>query len=53
VTEENISVALGISDYVSWNPGFVTACLDGWFSAAELRKVADYMDANMGRGRKP
>ena len=32
-----------LSPYVSWEPGDFTAELDGVFSAADLRAIADHM----------
>jgi hypothetical protein len=33
-----------LSPYISWEPGDFTAELDGEFTAADLRAIADHMD---------
>lgn len=30
--------------YLSWHPGEAEACLDGQFTADDLRSIADHMD---------
>lgn len=34
--------------YLSWDVGDKAACLDGYFSADDLRAIADHMDASKG-----
>jgi hypothetical protein len=33
--------------YLGWTPEDDKACLDGWFSAEELRAIADHMEGKL------
>lgn len=38
--------------YLAWSIGADTACLDGSFTAAELRAIAEHMERHGNRGEE-
>lgn len=41
----------GDGEYLSWQPGDETACLDGHFTADQLEAIAAYMRASESGGQ--